>query len=112
MPREDEQFLADMLSAANVSLGFANGRARIELESDLMFGYALMKAVEIIGEASSQISDDTKSQYPLIRWRAIASMRNRLVHVYYDVNYDIVWDAVKIDVPILIGLLSSSPDSP
>ena len=110
MPRDDDQFLADMLSAAEVSLGFANSRARTDLDRDLMFGYAVVKAVEIIGEAASQISDETKSRYPLVRWRAIAAMRNRLVHVYYDINYDIVWDAVNVDVPVLIGLLSPLSD--
>ena len=94
-----------MLNASEVCLGFASGRERADLGRDLMFQYALVKAVEIIGEAASQISDETRSQHPLIRWRAISAMRNKLVHVYYDINYDIVWDAVRVDVPVLIGLL-------
>ena len=75
-----------------------------------MFRYALVKAVEIIGEAATQISDETKSRFPLVRWRAIEGMRNRLVHAYYDINYDILWDAVSIDAPVLIGLLTQNPE--
>lgn len=112
MPREDDEFLSDMLNAAEVASGFAGNRGRTDLDRDLMFRYALVKAVEIIGEAATQISDEAKAQRPLIRWRAIAAMRNRLVHVYYDINHDVVWDAVRFDIPILIGLLANSRDRP
>ncbi len=105
MPREEALFLADMLYAARISMDFASGRSRTDLDRDLMFRYALVNAVEIIGEAASQVSDETREQHPLIRWRTISSMRNRLVHVYYDIDCDILWDTISIDIPVLIGLL-------
>ena len=112
MRRDVDQFVGDMLNAAELSISFSRGRSRTDLDRDLMFRYALVKALEIIGEAASQIPEIVKDQYPLIRWRAISSMRNRLVHSYYDINYDIVWDAVNVDVPVLIELLSPLTDSP
>ncbi len=111
MPREEALFLADMLNAARVSVGFASGRGRTDLDRDLMFRYALVKAVEIVGEAASQISDETRAQHPLIRWRAITSMRNRLVHVYYDIDCDILWDTISVDIPVLIGLLPQTENT-
>jgi uncharacterized protein with HEPN domain len=64
-----------------------------------------MRAVEIIGEAASKISAETRMDYPDIPWRAIIAMRNRLVHAYYDVDHNVLWKTSCEEVPSLLTLL-------
>ena len=65
----------------------------------------MVKAVENIGEAASRISADTRQAYPEIPWSQIVGMRNRLVHAYFDINLDILWQVVQDDLPALIAQL-------
>ncbi len=62
---------------------------------------AFVRSIEIIGEATKKIPDDFKQKYPHIEWKAIAAMRDRLIHAYFGVDYDIVWDVVTNKVPAL-----------
>lgn len=62
---------------------------------------AFVRSLEIIGEASKQIPDDFKQKYSHLEWRAMAGMRDRLIHGYFGVDYGIVWDVVKNKIPIL-----------
>ena len=70
-----------------------------------MFLYALAKAVEIIGEAAAHVSPRVQSRHPEINWEDITGMRNWLVHAYYDINRDVLWETVRDDASILIGQL-------
>ena len=67
-----------------------------------MLTLALLKSLEIIGEAANGVSSVTQNRYPGIPWRDIIGMRNRLVHVYFDVDLDLVWDTIRTDLPPLI----------
>jgi len=60
-----------------------------------------VRSLEIIGEASKKIPDDFKQKYSHLEWRAIAGMRNRLIHGYFGVDYSIVWDVVTTKIPTL-----------
>jgi uncharacterized protein with HEPN domain len=62
---------------------------------------AFVRSLEIIGEASKQIPDDFKQKYSHLEWRAMAGMRDRLIHGYFGVDYGIVWDVVKNKIPVL-----------
>ena len=67
-----------------------------------MLTLALLKSLEIIGEAANGVSSVIQNRYPGIPWRDIIGMRNRLVHVYFDVDLDLVWDTIRTDLPPLI----------
>jgi len=62
---------------------------------------AFVRSIEIIGEATKQIPDKLKQQYPHIEWKAIAGMRDRLIHDYFGIDYDIVWDVIINKIPPL-----------
>ena len=66
---------------------------------------AILKAVEIVGEAASRVSADTKEAHPEIPWPKIIGLRNRLVHAYFEVNLERVWETVQRDIPYLITQL-------
>ena len=66
---------------------------------------SLVKEIEIIGEAAARISDELKEELSAIPWRQIVAMRNRLIHAYFDIDPDIVWSAVTIELPALLEIL-------
>jgi len=105
MNDSDEVRLHHMLDAARDAIIFTTGRQRNELATDRMLTLSLVKCIEIIGEAAARVSDGTCGRYPEIPWQNIISMRHRLIHAYYDVNLDIVWQTVIEDLPPLIASL-------
>lgn len=62
---------------------------------------AFVRSIEVIGEAAKQIPDDLRQKHSRVEWRAIAGMRDRLIHGYFGIDYDIVWDVVVNKVPVL-----------
>jgi uncharacterized protein with HEPN domain len=62
---------------------------------------AVCRSLEIIGEASSKVHPDLKAKYPFISWREMSDIRNKIIHHYFGVDYDIVWDTVKTNIPVL-----------
>lgn len=70
-----------------------------------MLRLALMKSVEMIGEAASRVSQATQRTNPSVPWAQIVGMRNRLVHVYFDIDLDVLWQTVTGDLPLLIAQL-------
>ncbi len=108
MLKNDENRLKHMLDAAQEAVGFAAGRTRSDLDTDRALVLALVKEIEIIGEAASKVSDQTKNKHPEIPWHDITGMRNRLVHAYFDVDLDIVWNTVVEELPRLIEELENT----
>lgn len=96
-----------MLDAARDARAFSKGKTRSELDSNRMLTLSLVKCIEIIGEAAGQISRELRESISKIPWPDIIGMRNRLIHVYYDVNHDIVWQTIEKDLPPLIVTLES-----
>jgi len=107
MLKADRIRLQHMLDAASDAVTFTKRRKRKNLDADKMFLFSLVKAIEIIGEAASQVSAATKKARPEIAWAEIITMRHRLVHAYYDINTDTVWNTVKEDLPPLIAQLKA-----
>src|SRR5437588_698727 len=88
--------IVDALAAA---ARFIEGRQRSDLDTDEMLLFALTRAIEIVGEAANNISAETRDELPAIPWNAIIGMRHRLVHVYFDVDRDILWTTVTEAAP-------------
>jgi uncharacterized protein with HEPN domain len=108
MNPQDETRLRDMLDAARQACSFVDGKTRADLEAaNYLTGFAVVRAIEIIGEAASNVSAETRKRYSDLPWRAIIGTRNRVVHAYNRVDYDIVWDIVTIQLPLLIAQLES-----
>ncbi len=106
MDERDRVRLHDMLDAALKAHAFVEGQSRDRLEADEeLVGFALIHAIQIIGEAASGITPETRAELTGIDWQSIISMRHRLVHDYLTVDYDIVWEAGTVSVPALIAEL-------
>ena len=101
--RRDDAYLLDMLLAARDAVEFARGLTYAEFKCSRLHQNAIVKSVEVIGEAVSRLSLELKDAHSEIAWREIVGMRNRLVHVYFDIDVGLVWDTVQNDLPVLIA---------
>jgi uncharacterized protein with HEPN domain len=81
--------LSHMLEAAEEAVSFAKGKTRRDLDINRMFTLSVVKCLEIMGEASAKISAETMAEYSEIPWNDIKGMRNRLIHVYFDIDLDL-----------------------
>ncbi len=108
MQKSDSVRLQHMLDAAREAIGFAQGKTRADLDSDRKLVLALVKALEIVGEAAGQVSKATRDCLPSIPWADIAGMRNRLVHAYFDINLEVVWQTIQRDLPPLVAELEKT----
>lgn len=103
MSRKDDQVsLKDMLSHAEESIEILGNTSREELAENRVIQLALTRLMEIVGEAANRVSQETQQEHPKIPWPQIIGMRNRLVHGYDVVDYDLLWDTVTNDLPSLI----------
>lgn len=102
MEQSDSVRLKHMLEAAQTCLQFGANRVRIDFETDQMLSFAVIRALEVFGEAASRISNEFQKKHTHIPWRAIIGMRNRLIHAYFDIDYDVVWNAINNEIPRII----------
>jgi len=108
MSRHDDAVtLRQMFDHAREAVTLATGRSRPALELDRMLYLALLKLVEIVGEAAYRVSPATRSNHPDIPWRELVGTRNRLIHGYDSVDYDILWQIATVDFPLLCAQLAS-----
>lgn len=111
MQKDDAIRVRHMLDAARQATQFAKGRTRGDLDHDAMLMLSLVKLIEIVGEAASQVTQSVRAQLPAIPWADIIGMHHRLVHAYFDVNLDILWRTVQHDLPDLLPLLEQTLDN-
>jgi uncharacterized protein with HEPN domain len=107
MQKHDKIRLQHMLDAIEEAIFFIKNKSRSSLEKDRMLVLALIKDVEIVGEAASRISKEAQNKISEIPWANIIGMRNRLIHAYFDINLDILWQTVRNDLPELAAKLKS-----
>lgn len=100
--RDDTLRLQDMLTAAHDARAFAAGKTEADLSHDKQLTLALLKCIEIIGEAATRVGEDTRAKYPALPWADMIGMRNRLVHIYFDIDLSLLWTTVADDLPVLI----------
>lgn len=102
MAKSDFVRLNHMLESAQFSMSAVGRKSRQDLEKDKILSFAVIRALEVFGEAASQISKSFQEKHSDIPWRAIIGMRNRLIHAYFDVDYEIIWQAVTREIPEII----------
>jgi uncharacterized protein with HEPN domain len=94
-----------MLDHACEAVSFIQNRSRSDLDTDRLLGLALVRLAEIVGEAASRVSVARRRQHPEIPWSQIVGLRNRLVHGYDTIDFDILWQILTADMPALIATL-------
>jgi len=102
---EDTIRLRHMLEAAEKAVSFTEHRTRTDLDTNEQLTLALTRLLEIIGEAAGSVAETIRDNNPQIPWRAMIGTRNRLIHGYFDVDNDIIWNIVSDDLPLLISEL-------
>lgn len=105
MPPEDRTRLLHMIEAAEAVGVFIATRQRTDLDADQMLLFALVRAVEIIGEAAARLSPEARDAAPTVPWAQIIGMRNRLIHAYFDIDADILWRTAVEEIPALLPLI-------
>jgi len=101
----DDAYMLDMLIAARKVCTYTEGVSREEFEKNAMIQDAVMRQLEVLGEAARHVSDEAKAEHPEVPWKDLVSLRNRLIHEYFRIKVDRVWDAVANEIPALITLI-------
>jgi len=107
---DDTTSLKHMLDHAQEALSMASGQQRQDLKQDRKLELALVRLIEIIGEAAGRVSQEGQDKYSSIPWPQIIGMRNRLIHGYDQVDLNLLWDTIEIDLPPLISELENILD--
>lgn len=105
MRKDDLIRVRHMLDAAREAQSFIRNQSRSALDHNRMLALSLLRSLEVIGEAAAQTSQEFQAAHPNIPWPKIIGMRNRLIHAYFDIDLDRVWDTVVDDLPPLIAAL-------
>jgi len=110
MFEDDNVRIRHILDAAREAVAFSQGRSRADLDTDRKLNLSLVRLLEIIGEAARGISQEFRDSHPDLPWKNMVGMRDRLIHGYFDINLDMVWETVKEDLPDLIIKLEKIVD--
>ncbi|MGH8776418.1 MAG: HepT-like ribonuclease domain-containing protein [Jiangellaceae bacterium] len=111
MPLDDGVRMRHLVEAAQKAVAYAAQRDRSALDDDELFRLAMTKLVEIVGEAAKQVSQPTKARNPDVPWSEAARMRDRLIHHYFDINRDVLWQTITVDLPALLAVTPASSEA-
>ncbi len=101
----DDAYLFDILDSARGALNYMRGKKHADLATNPMLQDAVVRRLEIIGEAASRVSPETQAKYPQLPWQAMKGTRNRVIHQYDSVDIDIIWEITQKDLPALVQQL-------
>ena len=99
--KDDSIYIDHVLNSINRILDYISGKDRKSFEEDLVTQDAVVRQLEIIGEATKRVSKDFRSKHPDIPWSDMAGMRDVLIHDYIDVDFGVVWKTASEDIPNL-----------
>ena len=99
--KKDKAYLRHILDAVSDIKRFMEGLTKEEFFENKEKQYAVLRALEIIGEATKNLSKELKAKHSEIQWKDIAGMRDKLIHEYFGVNLNLVWETVKKNIPEL-----------
>ncbi len=99
--RSDKEFILDMLTACERIINYTRNMDFEDFENNDLVLDAVVRNIEILGEATKRISDEFKDKYSEIPWKEIARTRDKIIHFYFGVDVDIIWDIVQADIPDL-----------
>jgi len=105
MSRREELYLGDIQESCEKVLRFTKGMTYRDFLHDELHFDAVLRNLEIIGEAVKNISEETRQKYPQIKWRKIAGFRDIVAHEYFGVNEETVWDIVEKEIPVLLDIV-------
>ncbi|MEX2498924.1 MAG: DUF86 domain-containing protein [Wenzhouxiangellaceae bacterium] len=107
LPERDQALVLDMLLAARDAREFVSGMEQDAFLTSTLHQNAVIRSLEVIGEAAGRISRDSTEKLPEIPWRKVTGMRHRLIHDYVEVDLELVWEVVQNEIPALIKTLDS-----
>ena len=102
---DDDTRLRHMLDAGSEALEMSKGKNRNDLANDRKLSLAIVKLLETIGEAAYKVSKEKRLELGQIEFEKIIKMRHRLVHNYFDINYDVIWNTIQNSLPELVNQL-------
>ena len=105
MNQNDSKRLNNMLEAANGALGFAQDKSRADLDKDKQLTLSLLKSLEMIADNASKVTKDCRNGCEPIPWEQVIEMKQQVVHTYWDIDRDWIWERVQGDLPPLIKAL-------
>ena len=106
MSRHDDQVsMRQMLDHAREAVDITKSKSRVDLDRDRLLSLAVTRLIEIIGEAANRIGSDTQLKHPEIPWAQIIALRNRVIHAYDEVDLNVLWDVIELDLPPMIEQL-------
>ena len=99
----DKQYLLDILESAKLAVSHLYGKSLEDFQQDILYQDAIVRRLEIIGEAANRVSPERQSELPELPWRAMIGMRNLMIHQYDAIDFKVVWDTVQRDLPSIIA---------
>ena len=101
MKRDNKLFVKDIIDAMEYIERFVGDMALNELKEDEKTSSAVIRKFEVIGEAVKYMPNNVKDKHKEIQWKSMAEMRDRLIHAYFGIDYNLVWSAIKAEIPKL-----------